>query len=208
MKSENVIAYEIGYRAQPNSRVSLDFTTFFNVYHRLESLEPSPSFFDSTSVPPLLVHPIALDNKMHGTTQGVEASVSWHITHAWTLSPGYSFLEMNLHTDTDSLDSTSVENTDGSNPDHQAQLRSHIDLPRGISWDANAYFVGPLPTESVPSYTRLDTQVSWRLGERIELNLVGQNLLKDHHAEFNNVLQSINSSLIKRSAYAKLTWQF
>jgi iron complex outermembrane receptor protein len=208
MKPEDVIAYEIGYREQPNNRVSLDFTAFFNVYHSLESLEPSPSFFDSTSVPPLLVLPTLLDNRLYGTTQGVEASVSWHITHAWTLSPGYSFLKMNLHTDATSLDSTSVANTEGSNPDHQGQLLSHVELSRGISWDANAYFVGPLPIESVPSYTRLDTQVRWKLGERIELNLVGQNLLKDHHAEFNNVLQSINSSLIKRSTYAKLTWQF
>jgi hypothetical protein len=37
---------------------------------------------------------------------------------------------------------------------------------------------------------------------------VGQNLLQDHHGEFNDFLQSVNSSLVKRSAYAKITWQF
>jgi iron complex outermembrane receptor protein len=145
---------------------------------------------------------------MSGTTQGVEASVSWKATHRWTLSPGYSFLNMNLHTDAASLDTVSVANTEGSSPNHQAQLRSHVELPRGFSWDANAYFVGPLPVQPVPSYTRLDTQVSWRLAERIELNLVGQNLLQDQHEEFNNFLQSVNSSQVKRSAYAKITWQF
>jgi hypothetical protein len=66
----------------------------------------------------------------------------------------------------------------------------------------------PLFGGVIPSYTRLDTQVSWRLGERIELNLVGQNLLRDHLEEFNDLLQSVNSSQAKRSAYAKLTWQF
>jgi iron complex outermembrane recepter protein len=65
-----------------------------------------------------------------------------------------------------------------------------------------------LPAPLVPSYTQLDTQLSWRIAERIELNLVGQNLLGDHHEEFNDQLQSVNSSLVKRSAYAKLTWQF
>jgi iron complex outermembrane recepter protein len=145
---------------------------------------------------------------MRGTTQGVEASVNWKVTHRWTLSPGYSFLKMNLHTDATSLDTLSVANTEGSNPNHQAQLRSHVELPRGFSWDANAYFVDSLPVQPVPSYTRLDTQVGWRLAERVELNLVGQNLLQDHHGEFNDFLQSVNSSLVKRSAYAKITWQF
>jgi hypothetical protein len=32
--------------------------------------------------------------------------------------------------------------------------------------------------------------------------------LKDRHEEFSDTVQSINSALIKRSAYAKFTWQF
>jgi iron complex outermembrane receptor protein len=208
MKSEHVIAYELGYREEPTDYLSLDLAGFFNTYNGLESLEPAPSFVDADSVPPVLVFPTVLGNKMYGSTEGVEASVNLKATHRWTLNFGYSFLKMNLHTDPTSLDTVSVANTEGSNPDHQAQLRSHIELPRGFSWDANAYFVGSLPVQPVPSYTRLDTQVGWRLAERVELNLVGQNLLQDHHEEFSDFLQSVNSSQAKRSAYAKLTWQF
>lgn len=208
MKSEHVIAYELGYRAQPLNRVSIDVAAFFNTYQGLEGVEPAPSFVDANSVPAVLVHPIVLGNEMYGTTQGVEASVNWKATHRWTLNAGYSFLNMNLHIDPTSTDTLSVANTEGSNPNHQAQLRSHVELPRGFSWDANAYFVDSLPIDLVPSYTRLDTQVRWRLGERFDLSLVGQNLLQDHHEEFNNFLQSINSSQAKRSAYAKVTWQF
>ena len=208
MKSEHVIAYELGYREEPTDYLSLDVAAFFNTYQGLESLDPSAPFFESNPVPNLLVHPIVLGNTLNGTTQGVEVSVNWRVTRRWTVSPGYSFLNMNLHTDPTSLDTVSVANTEGSNPNHQAQLRSHVELPRGFSWDANAYFVDSLPVQPVPSYTRLDTQVGWRLAERIELNLVGQNLLQDHHEEFNDILQSVNSSLVKRSAYAKITWQF
>jgi len=208
MKSEHVVAYELGYRTQPVNGLSLDVAAFFNTYQGLESLDPSPSFFDSNSLPPVLVHPILLGNGMHGTTQGVEASVNWKATRRWTLSPGYSFSHMNLRTDATSLDTTSVRETEGSSPNHQVQLRSHMELWRRASWDANAYFVDNLPAQLIPSYTRLDTQVSWRLAERIELNLVGQNLLQDNHEEFNSFLQSVNSSQAKRSAYAKFTWQF
>jgi outer membrane receptor for monomeric catechols len=161
---------------------------------------------DTGSVPPLLVHPLLLNNKLHGTTEGVEAFIKWRVANRWTLSPGYSFLEMHLHTD--STNPTTAVHAVGSNPGHQAQLRSHLELWRGFAWDANAYFVGPLPTEMVASYTRLDTQLTWRLRESLSLSIVGQNLLRDHHVEFNDAFQSVNSSQVKRSAYAKLTLQF
>jgi iron complex outermembrane recepter protein len=207
-KPEHVIAYELGYRTQINARVSADTTAFFNVYHDLQSIEPQADFSDSTFAPPLLVHPLSLENKMHGTTEGLEFSVNWKATHRWTLSPGYSFLEIHLHTDPSSLDTVSVTDTQGSNPAHQAQLRSHLELPGGFSWDANAYFVGPLPAQFVSSYTRVDTQVRWRLAEKLELGLVGQNLLRNEHTEFNDFLQVVNSSRVKRSAYLKVTWRF
>jgi iron complex outermembrane receptor protein len=208
MKSEHVIAYEAGYRSQLRDRLSLDLTLFFNNYHDLESSELLPSFFDPTSVPPLQIIPHSLGNKMYGTTEGIEAWVKWKLTNRWALGPGYSFLEMHLHTTSASLDSTSVADAQGSNPGHQAQLRSHLELSSGLAWDASAYFVGRLPAQFVASYTRLDTQLTWKLSERVELSLTGQNLLRDHHVEFNDQFQAVNSSQVKRSVYAKLTWQF
>jgi outer membrane receptor protein involved in Fe transport len=115
---------------------------------------------------------------------------------------------MHLHGDPNADDAVLVADTEGSNPRHQAQLRSHFELTHGLAWDANAYFVGRLPAQFVSSYTRLDTQLTWHLAERMELYLVGQNLLRDHHVEFNDTFQSVNSSQMKRSAYAKITWRF
>ncbi|HEY6267970.1 MAG TPA: TonB-dependent receptor [Candidatus Acidoferrum sp.] len=208
MKSEHLVAYELGYRAQPTEQFSIGVTAFVNTYQHLESTEPLPPTIDMSSLPPILVHPKLLDNKLHGTTNGFEAYMKWKPAHCWTISPGYSFLQMHLHTDSTSLDTTSVADAQGSNPGHQAQLRSHLELLRGFAWDANAYFVGRLPAQFVASYTRLDTQLTWRVQESVELSLVGQNLLGDHHVEFNDAFQSVNSSQVKRSAYVKLTWQF
>jgi iron complex outermembrane recepter protein len=207
-KSEHVIAYETGYRAQPTDRLSVDVTIFLNDYHGLESEERLSPFFDPNSAPAVLVHPVSLGNKMYGTTEGVETSVKWKATNRWTLSPGYSFLQMHLHTESTSLDTTSVVDAQGSNPRHQAQIRSHFELSSNFAWDTSAYFVGRLPAQFVASYTRLDTQFTWRLAERVEVSLVGQNLLTDHHTEFNDELQLVNSSQVKRSAFAKITWQF
>ncbi len=115
-KSEHVIAYELGYRAELHRRLSIDLATFFNTYSDLETIEPQPPFLDNNSNPPLLVIPKMLDHQMHGTTEGLEAFAKWKVTSCWTLSPGYSFLEMHLHTGASSQDTISAADAQGSNP--------------------------------------------------------------------------------------------
>ncbi len=115
---------------------------------------------------------------------------------------------MHLRMDPDSQDTNTLPNIEGSSPEHQAQLRSRVDLARGLTWDANAYFVSALPAQAVTSYTRVDTQLSWHVAERTVISLVGQNLVKDHHLESNDVYTTINPSRAKRSAYAQISWEF
>jgi hypothetical protein len=60
----------------------------------------------------------------------------------------------------------------------------------------------------IPAYTRLDTELTWKAREKLSISVFGQNLLKDYHIEFEDKFGSMQSSQIKRSGYAKLTWQF
>ncbi len=207
-QDENLIAYEAGYRSQINNKLSVDLATFINSYTHLQTQEPLPAYVEPDTTPPLLVEPISFANKMHGITAGVEASVQWAIARRWTLSPGYSYLQMHLHTDPTSLDTTSVSAVQGSSPVQQAQLRSRFKLTRDMDWDLNTYYVGALPAQFVPSYTRLDSLVTWRFSERMQMSVVGQNLLSDHHVEANDPYAVVNSSEIKRSVYAKIVWSF
>jgi iron complex outermembrane receptor protein len=205
---EHVVAYEAGFRTQPNSRLSVDVSTFFNRYDHLQSLEPGTKVFVPSPAPARFLVPITFGNLMYGTTEGGEISTNFKITDHWTLSPGYAFLEMHLHLQPTSQDTSSVAENQGSSPRSQAQLRSHVDLSHGLLWDASAYFISALPVQGVPSYTRIDTQLRWRFTERGELSLVGQNLLRDTHVESMDQLTVVNSSFIKRSAYAKFTYRF
>jgi iron complex outermembrane receptor protein len=206
--SEHLVAYEVGFRTQPNSRFSADVSSFFNHYDHLVSVEPEPEFFEPNPAPGHFVVPLVFRNLLYGTTEGVELSANLKLTNRWTLSSGYSFLEMHLHTKPASQDALDVPDFEGSSPQHQAQLRSHVELFHGLSWDANAYFVSALPFQQVPSYARLDAQLAWKFAEKGEFSLVGQNLLHDHHLESQDIVTLVNSSLIKRSAYAKFTWRF
>ena len=145
---------------------------------------------------------------MHGETHGAEVAVNWKVTRRWNLSPGYAFEQIHMHLAPTSQDTTSVSAAQGSSPVNAAQLRSHLALPHGLAWDASAYFVGRLTDPREASVTRLDTGLSWELGERIALSLFGQNLLGSRHEEFVDTTGSADTTLIERSAYAKVEWRF
>lgn len=208
INDESLIAYELGYRRAIADRLSVDFAAYYNAYHHQETVEPAAPFFESTPAPPHFVMPETYQNLMGGEAHGIEAAANWKVTHRWTLRPGYAFERIHMRVAPTSLDTTSAALDEGSSPDHSAQLRSHLDLPHSFAWDSSAYFVDRLVALEVPSYTRLDTRLSWKLGERTSLNFVGQNLLHDHHVEFVDYTGSAGTTLVKRSVYAALSFQF
>jgi hypothetical protein len=130
------------------------------------------------------------------------------LANRWTLSPGYTYLTMHLHREAASKDLITVPNEEGAFPHQQAQLRSNVNLPRHWQWTTSAYFVGRLQSQSIPSYTRLDTNLAWQASEGISLGVVGQNLLKNLHEEYAGPDLTVLPSLIRRSAYATVTWRF
>ena len=61
----------------------------------------------------------------------------------------------------------------------------------------------------MPSYTRVDTNLIWRLRDNVTLGIYGQNLLKNGDLEFDDPEGSATrSTLMRRSGYAKLVWRF
>jgi iron complex outermembrane receptor protein len=205
--NEESVAYELGYRKTVSQQLSIDFSTYYSDNIHQQTSEPfTPFFVDAPS--PHLVIPLISENLMHGETHGTEIGMNWKATDRWTLSPGYAFEQIHMHLAPTSRDTTSVGGAQGSTPVNAAQLRSHFVLAPGLTWDTSGYFVGRLTDPSVPSYTRLDTGLSWEVGERIGVSLVGQNLLRDQHEEFVDFTGGSRTTLIKRSLYAKVGWRF
>ncbi len=206
--NEELMATEAGFRKQFARNLSVDAATFFNDYDNLISVEPGAPYLELDPAPPHLVLPSYFANLAHGETHGVELLGSWKPVSWWTLNPGYSYFAIHEHTRAGSLDTTTAPGTNGGSPAHQAELRSNVRLPWNLEWNAQAYFVSRLSAQNVPAYTRLDANLQWHASERFSIGLVGQNLLKDHHLEYNGPNSSLQSSFIKRSAYVKLSWQF
>lgn len=213
-QDERLIAYETGYRTMVSKRLSIDVAAYFDAWNNLQSTEPSGFFFEPTPLPAHDVQTLMYGNLMHGESHGIELTANWKVKDWWSISPGLGLSRKHFHPDPKSADTQTARFVEGGSPDYPIALRSHVDLRRSLAWDVSAYFVdpltgqGPLSNLKIPSYTRLDSGLTWKLGEGFSLSVVGQNLLKDHHMEFEDVDGSMQSSQIKRSAYAKITWQF
>ena len=204
--SEVLHAYEVGYRAQPHRKLSLDVATFYNVYDRLISHELGSPFFE-TDPSPHLVFPTYYSNLLRGETYGLEAAFNLDITRRWKLHGSYTFLRVQLHRDPTSNDAIS-EGAEGDNPRHQFQLHSSLNLWRKLDFDTALYRVTSLKNRQVPGYTRIDARLGWRIKEKLEVSGGVQNLLDRRHLEFNGLDSLVLPSHVRRSVFGKLTWRF
>lgn len=210
LRPERSLNYEAGYRTLLTKRLSLDMTAFATWYSNLQSVEPGTPYFTFSPAPPHLVVPSIFDSLSHGKTYGAELFANWDVTKRLRISPGYSFARMNIAYDPSILASNaslSLGDSPGDSPQHQVQIRSALSLPHNLEWDASAAFVSALGIGPVPSYTRVDTRLGWRIGEFVEVSLTGQNLLTPRHFEFLDGLQ-VHPTPADRSIFSKITWSF
>ena len=205
-KSEQLLAYELGYRVEPVKRVSLDFATFYNLYHDLRTVESETPTFVPAS-PPYILVPQMFGNGMHGRTYGGEVSADWNVVNRWKLTASYSLLNLSLRLDPTSNDTTSMAASRRS-PHSQFQVRSYLTLPRQFDFDSALYYVDRLPSIGTPAYTRVDARLAWHPTESLELSVVGQNLLDERHFEFIGATDQTQPSQALRSVYGKVTWRF
>lgn len=196
MQSEELLAYEVGYRAQPSDAFSWDLALFYNVYDRLRA------FDIVTFIPP----EVRIGNRMSGETYGVELSCQCEITPCWRLSGYYAFLQMQLHaaagTGPDS------ETDEGKSPHNQVYLQSSWDLGCDVEFDVMTRYVDNVPTHDIPSYIALDFRLGWRPTGNLELAVIGRNLLENERPEF--VREFVQSPLSgpQRSVYGMATWRY
>ena len=205
--SEDLIAYEAGYRVQATSSVSLDLATFYNYYTNLRSAEPGTPIVEGGADPSYIVLPFVASNKMSGGTWGVEPFAEWRILPRWKLQGSYSFLQMNIHKDPTSQDPT-ADLPNGENPRNQWNFRSSLDLPKHIEQDLMLRYVDKLPSLNVPSYYSLDLHIGWNPLPQVRLSFGGNDLLNSQHIEF--VPDFINTlpTEVRRTWFGSVAWTF
>jgi len=205
--SEDLLAYEFGYRMQATSNLSLDIATFYNSYSNLRSAEPGTPFPEGAPVPTDIVVPFVAANKMSGGTYGLELFADWKVIPNWRLSGSYSYLQMDIHKNSDSQDPT-ADIPNGSSPRHQWYLRSSVDLPKHFDEDTTLRFVDHLSGLNLPGYYSLDAHLGWRPVRNLEFSIGGQNLLNNQHLEFLPDFVNTSPTVVKRSIFGSITVTF
>ncbi|HEX5046464.1 MAG TPA: TonB-dependent receptor [Gammaproteobacteria bacterium] len=191
-RTEQVDAYEIGYRSQPSASMSWSVSTFYNDYDDLRSIEPNA----------VTVLPLHWDNQMHGHTYGVELWANFQVTSWWRLSPGVRTLSKHLRFDDESSELLGVAQA-GNDPRYRVSLKSAMVFGR-VSLDMMLRHVAKLPSPEAPDYTELDARLAWRVSEPLELALTGASLLHEQHLEY--ALPTARE--IPRSVYVEARWAF
>jgi iron complex outermembrane receptor protein len=192
--SEQLLAYELGYRIQPTPKLSFSLATFFNSYNDIRSVESIPTGSNA----------LVIANGQQAQSWGVELAGNFEPVKDWRLRAGYT----HFHKDVWSKGSRQDANhgtAEGDDPEHQVMLQSMLDLPYHLSLDTDFRYVDVLPSPNVPSYVTFDVRVAWRPNRNLEISVVGQNLWSPDHAEFG---PAATRHEIPRSVYGKVTWSF
>jgi iron complex outermembrane receptor protein len=190
---ETLTAYELGARVQGSSRMSFSISAYYNAYDDLKTIEPAPGGFI----------PLRWANMMQGYTYGLEAWGEYSVTPWWRLVASFDDLEEHLTFKTGASGLLGVAQA-GDDPEQQASLRSSMDLPHNLTWDAELRYSSALPNPALPAYAELNSRIGWNINDHVQLSLSGFNLLHAHHLEF----PASEANAVPRSFLAELKLRF
>lgn len=207
-ESENLLAYEAGYRVQPAAKVSFDFAGYYNRYTHLADLVLASPFLQPNPPPAHVILPAVFSNGLQGDSHGAEIAANWNVTDKWRLSSGYTWLVESLWLAPGAPPPAQNDTSVGDIPRNQFQIRSYLDLPGNLEFDSSLEYVGRLPAEAVPSYERFDARLGWHPKPALQFSVVVQNLFDGDHVEFLQTELGEQPTAIPRSAYAEIIWHF
>ena len=210
--AETVKDFEAGYRGQLSKDLSVDVALFYDQFSRVRSFSLGNPVFSFSPSPHLEVPEIA-SNYGTGIGKGAETSIAWQILPKWKLEGSYTYNLVNNRL-VDSAPAGTVD-TGGKQPSRNKwRLQSYVNLSKSWNFDTFLYWTSQgSPTNNygpdvlVPSYTRLDVRIGYKVGRHWQLSVAGQNLLQSRHLEAIEELLSAHS-YVNRGAYLKSTWQF
>lgn len=201
-KSEELVAFELGYRVQPADALTIDTAVFLNLYDDLLSIEPA----GTVSGPPANLVLQTFDNRYEARTYGAEAALTWEPAKGARFYGAYTFFKNNLIP----RDSQNAgrEGNERNDPKGQAYVRASLDLVDNVQIDLLGRYVGPLGNRNVEAYAEADIRLAWRPSPSLELSVVGQNLLHDEHFENTNSGLTETATEPERGVYFMADWRF
>ena len=198
-ESEEVLAFELGYRLSAYDWMILDVAGFYNEYDDLYS-STSGTPLVVPGPPPYIIAPETIDNSQKVDSRGVEVALNLIPTDWWKIDVAYTYLTLSQK--------TAGKQISGSSPRNQLSIRSSLDLPKNVELDVWVRYVDDLPVLNVDDYVTVDVRLSWKPRQDLELSIVGKNLTEEQHLEFVDQFFPVRSTEVERSVFTKVTWEF
>ncbi len=194
-KTEDLLAFEIGYRLNTFERITFDITGFYNQYDNIRG----------TRVISLAPPTGTLANNLEVDTIGVELASDLQIHDWWRIRGAYTYINMTV----DGPINTALSTVGRATPHHQGSIRSLITLPFQVEFDSWLRIADNIPAPNIADYVELDLRLGWKPWPNLDLSLVGQNLLDNHHPEAApSLLLATQPTEVQRSVYGKITWSY
>jgi iron complex outermembrane receptor protein len=208
LNSENVVATEVGYRFEPNSRTFVDLAAFDNQYTGLRTVEP----VGQTVVTLPIEHIVAsyeFQNQLGGRTDGIEAVMRWAAASNWRLTAVCSTFSERLRLAAGSKDQVGLYTGDarGGSPRNQFQIRSGWNFSKRFEFDSDLMYSDAWIDRSAPAYWRLDSRFEWNPAKRVQLSVGITNALVPYHTEIGGQIFALTEQ-VPRSAYLSASIKF
>jgi iron complex outermembrane receptor protein len=203
VRSEELLAYELGYRVLPVDRVSLDVAGYYFNYDRLAASDFSaPPFLELSPGVPHVIVPVTASNDGDGNSYGGEASLEVEVAEGLRTRLGYSLFKADFDKGTSGGGST--------DPSQQAFLRVSIDLPHHVEVDLWGRYVDRIEAFNIGARLDADVRLAWKPKSWLEVAAVGRNLAQPSVHEFGGQSGPAAAIIteVPRGMYAQVTLRF
>ncbi|MGA3066972.1 MAG: TonB-dependent receptor [Tepidisphaeraceae bacterium] len=202
--SEEMMSYELGYRAELTDAFSVDVNGYYDHYDQLSDFLVGAPTFVTTPFPHVQV-PLTQLNNASGPIYGGEVAASWKVEDDWRLTASYTLTQSHIRS---AISPVTAEQANGTVPVNQFQFHSDYNLTKDLEFNTGTYYYDRLTYGNVPAFVRLDLGMTWRPRQDLELSAGVQNLLDNHHQEFSNQGGFVQNSEIPRNFYGQVTIKF
>lgn len=209
VESENLLAYEIGYRGELSEDLFVDIAAFYNDYRDLLSNEPGiPGVTSRAGRPdPMFVVPLSFQNQLAAETIGGEVALEYKPFRWWRMTTSFSYAHSTAF-EGGSLDSVNPQLIEASAPQYKATYRSLMDLTEWVSFDLLGRYVSAVGYGTIPDYGEVDARLGFRVTEGVDVSIIGQNLLNSAHPEFIGSIYGPPPTVLERGVFGRLTVSF
>lgn len=199
--TEKLKSMEIGWRRQVNSDFSFDIAGF---YFKYDDAVSSGQTFAGLVAPGVLLSRYHLNNNTKADFRGGELVLDWRANKKLQLQGIFSYININTAQPAGTVSGDIDDNV----PEKIITLFSKYDFSKALAWNLWIRKTGEIDKKMIRGYTTVDSSLSWKASERLNISLVGQNVFDKKHQEFQPVLTATIPREFGRKVYLQADWSF